>query len=284
MAKRGGQKLGVGGSAQAQAQDMPDSMGQLTPVKGLGGSTGAQLMRDERGKLYVVKGGASEGHVLEEVTADKLYAAMGVDVVKQTVVQDENGRIKKVAEYLDGSAPLSQVLNTNMEGKVIAQLQEGFAVDALMGNWDVIGLAYDNVLVTKSGKAVRVDNGGSLRYRAQGAPKGALFNEYPMEVFSLRSSGMNGEAARVFGSMSFGEIARQASGIAAKKNSIMKSVPADLRDIMGKRIDRMGELGRVYKTLQKAGKSDSWIEGYVRSIWTNKGTLLTSEADILNSI
>lgn len=50
-------------------------------------------------------------------------------------------------------------------------LAEGADVDAMLGNWDVIGMAADNILVDKDGKPWRIDNGGSLSFRAQGGKK-----------------------------------------------------------------------------------------------------------------
>jgi len=46
-------------------------------------------------------------------------------------------------------------------------LQKDFAADALLSNWDVIGVTADNI-VGNDGKVYRVDNGGALEFRAQG--------------------------------------------------------------------------------------------------------------------
>jgi hypothetical protein len=45
---------------------------------------------------------------------------------------------------------------------------DAFAVDAWLANWDVAGLNYDNTVLVQ-GRAVRIDVGGSLRYRASAA-------------------------------------------------------------------------------------------------------------------
>jgi len=286
MAKRGGQKLGgIGGGGNAVQQAQPRKFpraDQLTYVQSLGGSTGAQLMRDEQGNMYVVKTGASEGHVKEESLTDRIYESLGVDVVPHELVKDGTG-IKKVSTYLDGSRSYRSIMNTGLEQGINAQLQKGFVTDALLANWDVVGLEFDNVLIDKSGKPIRVDNGGSLRYRAQGGLKGSAFGEYPMELFSLRSDAMNSKAARVYGSMSFGEVARQASEVASKKRKILSQVPDDLKGVLGGRLDRMQEVGQAYKALKKAGKSDYDIENYIKKVWAKKQPPIIGESDILNA-
>ena len=50
-------------------------------VRSLGGTTGAELVRDPAtGKMYVRKRGASPDHIREECAADAAYQALGVKV------------------------------------------------------------------------------------------------------------------------------------------------------------------------------------------------------------
>ncbi|HWL71015.1 MAG TPA: hypothetical protein VNS22_21925 [Geminicoccus sp.] len=73
----------------------------------------------------------------------------------------------------------------------------GFAVDAWLANWGMIGLSNDNLQIGPDGKAVRVDVGGSLEYRPQGAKK--VFGHEVAELASLRDPKVNAQAAAVFG-------------------------------------------------------------------------------------
>jgi hypothetical protein len=61
--------------------------------------------------------------------------------------------------------------------------------DALLANWDVVGLNQDNVL-WHDGEPIRVDQGGTLEYRAQGQTKD--FGPVPSEVWSM--AGLKGQA------------------------------------------------------------------------------------------
>ena len=63
-----------------------------------------------------------------------------------------------------------------LKAGTITGVNDNFVVDAWLANWDVVGLGYDNLLV-KAGRAIRVDTGAGLRYRAQGGPKGSNWND-----------------------------------------------------------------------------------------------------------
>jgi predicted Ser/Thr protein kinase len=92
---------------------------------------------------------------------------MGVDV-PSAKIGDENGKPYQLTDYIDGvqlgKLPLDEF------DKIAKQLRDVFIVDAWLGNWDVIGANYDNIIV-KDGKAYRVDNGSAGFFRAQGSTK-----------------------------------------------------------------------------------------------------------------
>jgi hypothetical protein len=71
-----------------------------------------------------------------------------------------------------------------------------FQASVLTGNWDVVGLSYDNVMMGKDKRLVMIDAGGSFKFRGRGGAK--AYNAVPGEVKSLRNPAMNKEAASVF--------------------------------------------------------------------------------------
>ena len=87
----------------------------------------------------------------------------------------------------------------------LSGVAEGFAVDAWLGNWDVVGLGYDN-LQCNGKKAIRVDVGGALEYRAQGKKKGNAFGLTVSEVDTLRDASVNPQAAHVFAGLTQDQI------------------------------------------------------------------------------
>jgi SPP1 gp7 family putative phage head morphogenesis protein len=241
----------------------PKSPDALKIVKSLGGSTGAKLATDGSGTQYVVKTGASADHVKEEAQADALYQALGVNVPKFAVYETSGGPVK-VSEYMPNARTLGQVLASGKPAeikKVRAALQKTFAVDALLGNWDVAGLGNDNILVDDKGKVWHVDNGGSLRFRAQGDRKTAVeFDEFPTEIWSLRgkTDARNPQTAAVFGDMEYREIVEQMREIVGKRETITESASPDLKEALTRRLDNMQALVKGSDALQTA----SWQGAY----------------------
>ena len=90
----------------------------------------------------------------------------------------------------------------------MAQIRKNLVIDAWLANWDVVGLENDNIVVAKSGDktAWRIDSGGALLFRAQGAPKGTAFGDEVGEIDSLRNESINATAAKVFGGVTQAEL------------------------------------------------------------------------------
>ena len=228
---------------------------ELRLIKRLGGSTGAQLFEGPGGKRYVVKGGNSDAHIRSEFLADELYRAMGANVPRARLVQ-KDGQTFKIAEYIDGK--LLNELSGDALAAAHAQLQKHFAADALLASWDVIGAGADNVIVDAAGKAWRIDNGGSLLFRAQGAPK--AMGNYIDELWTLRDAAVNGQTNRVFGDMAYGDIANQLSAIVSQRDDIIGRIAdPNLRTIMTARLDHAADLAGIYRTFH----DDKYVDSYV---------------------
>jgi SPP1 gp7 family putative phage head morphogenesis protein len=230
---------------KAKPKGFPASVEALTPVRGLGGSTGAQLMRDAQGREFVVKRGASAAHLREESAADSLYQALGVNVPKHSVYETPQGPVK-VSEFMPNTKTLKQVLASGDAAeikRVRQQLQKGFGADALLGNWDVIGLDADNILVDDKGKVWRVDNGGALRFRAQGTKK-AEFSAYPTELWTMRGKvdKGNAQAKAIFGDLSYDDVVQQMRELSAKRTAILQSAPDEIRETLRRRLNEMDHL------------------------------------------
>lgn len=216
------------------------ALDELKKVRDLGGSTGAVLMEDLHGRQFVVKRGKSPEHIQEEATADALYTALGVPVPPSKLLP---GNVK-IADFLTGKT-LGEYLKTAKSAEaanVLHKLREGFVIDALLGNWDVAGAGLDNVLIDKDGTPWRIDNGGSLRYRAQGAKKTAAeWGDVVSELDTLRDPNRNPQTARIFGGITDDEIRRQISALLDKRETVLSAAPEDLRDQLGRRMDNLAQ-------------------------------------------
>lgn len=178
-------------------------------LKNLGGSTGAKLVEKD-GKKYVAKKGASIEHIANEYTALSIYDELGVKVAK---IHDFIGETL-YTEYIEGNhladLPINDFVRKN--------IAKGFVVDCIMGNWDVVGMGLDNIMFNNEDKDFyRVDVGGSMKYRAQGAEKDYLdWNEEVKEIDTLRDYSINPNAAQFFGHLTDQDIYDQLSLIRDK--------------------------------------------------------------------
>lgn len=162
-----------------------------------GGSNPGGKFKDASGVEWYCKFPENEDHAKAEILAASLYAAAGLSSQDAKLVT-QGGKIGIASKWIDVSKGSPSQL-AGLDGA-----QAGFAVDAWLGNWDVVGMGYDNLQIGPDGKAHRIDAGGSLMYRAQGGKK--VFGDSVIEIDSLRDKSINAQAAAVFGSMTKADI------------------------------------------------------------------------------
>jgi hypothetical protein len=252
------------GKPKTKEKDFPDDLelNNLQFVKNLGGSTGAQLVRDPKtGKEYVRKTGSSPDHIREEFYAEEAYRALGVPIPKSKLYDDGTNPVK-LSEYLPNAKSLRSLAGKEKED-AIAKIKEGFAVDALMGNWDSVGMSGDNILVDSNGKPWRIDVGGSLRFRAQGAAKqGDQWNEYPTELWSMKESS---QGKGVYGDLNIRQISDQIRKLDQSSiNKALNSLPEPLKSTMGRRIEEAQRIAKIQDTLTKDEFKDDYVDEFTR--------------------
>lgn len=237
--------------------DFPADPTKLKLVKVLGGSTGAELVEDEQGRRFVRKTGGNPGHVREENTADHLYRSLGVDVPEGHLYETPGGPVK-LARFIEGETlqAFESRASASQKKAIHAKLREGFAADALMGNWDVLGASRDNVLVGKDGRVWRIDNGGSLRYRAMGAQKlPADWTPFASELWTMRAvydtptlqalqknipAKVQGDFREVFAEADIFQISRQVEGWDVQ--ALLATAPPEIRAVIEPRLENMRAL------------------------------------------
>ncbi len=150
----------------------------LTDPRPAGGTTGALKATDDIRAWWLVKHySGNPDRVATELLANAIYRELDVLVPEAGIGQwtGPNGE-----EWITVTYPM-------LEGEFRRwtepneALAEGFVADALIANWDVIGLVQDNIL-WQGGVPVRIDQGGTFIFRAQGEPK-----PYGPEVVELAS-------------------------------------------------------------------------------------------------
>ena len=164
-----------------------------------GSNPGGTYENPETGEQVYVKTPKSQLHGENERLAAALYEAAGISSAKVLAGKDANGNDVTYSPMIDGATPNLKKKLTDKE--YMARLQQGFAMDALLGNWDVIGLDFDNVVTDANGEPVRVDPGGALLFRAQGSPKGDAFGEDVPELEAFTDKTSTRPSAKVFSQM-----------------------------------------------------------------------------------
>lgn len=258
------------------------TLDQLTDTgESIGGSTGARLMQDQNGKKWVLKQSHNEAQLKNEYLADRLYESQGIPVPRGTLYV-EGTRTSKLTEYIEGAETLADFKKrvSKREWRTMRhKLREGFHVDALLANRDVIGLDYDNILV-RDGIPYRVDNGGALFYRAQGELK-TDFGTEPMDLFTMRGykfqTGANLNNTEVFGDFLDPKRGWSMYDHALRINKMdvdaFKEVFEDVAreygivdaktvDIVNQRLIRMQEIADKALDFKK----DGWIPDYAESV------------------
>ncbi len=129
---------------------------------GQGGSNPGGKFKDPSGQEWYCKFPADADTAKSEVLAAKLYALAGLSGQDAQLIT-KDGKVGIASKWVNIKKASSAAALAKVPGAL-----DGFAVDAWLGNWDVVGQALDNLQIGPDGKAHRVDAGGSLEYRAQG--------------------------------------------------------------------------------------------------------------------
>lgn len=188
---------------------------------------------DEPSSVYLVKGNkqlqigavtqaVSDDRAKNEVLASKLLLAAGVGAPTMGLVdlgKEHGGGLGVASLMVSGAA----AFNPNNAAHVAAA-QADFAVHAWLANYDVLGMGYDNTVI-KDGKAINIDPGGAILFRAQGLPKqltGGVLDASAPEFESMRST--TGEQKKVFGSMTKEQLTASAQKLAEIDDATIKKL------------------------------------------------------------
>lgn len=145
-------------------------MSSWTKVGGnQGGSNQGMLMEDEDGQRWYVKSLATENHAHAEVLASLFYEKMGINAAHVRIGKNGN-KTYAVSKWAEGATNDADIQYKN-NPEWLKEAYDGFAVDAWLSNYDVVGGAWDNLMTDADGKPFRMDNGSSFFYKAQGGTK-----------------------------------------------------------------------------------------------------------------
>lgn len=251
----------------------------LTGWKKVGGQSGSNLgglYESLSGEKFYIKSLKSEAHAKNEVLAAALYNAAGINVPEVRHGDNHPSGWKNVviSPIVPNAKTAKSKLTTS--GSFGQEVHSGYAVDAWLANYDVVGLTHDNI-VESNGKPWRIDVGGSLAYRAQGSKKTDWNDDPNIALSGLKDTSKNPQAASVFGGMTNAEekeSAKKLLGISDDKiNQMVKD--AGLSPSMADTLKN-----RKKAILAKYGLSDSSIDTVVPHPLGDVSTLSPSPVSI----
>lgn len=254
-------------------QLFPQDLSSLKIVGAAGGSTGAKIVEDVNGNRYIMKrgdasGNTNNGHIQNEYLANQMYDMLGLRV-PDFELYDDNGTAVLLSRFIPGCS-------TPVPSKDYKAMAQGFIADTVLANWDVY--QNDNCLIDYAGRVVRVDNGGSLEYRAQGKKK--TYDDDVLNSFL----GMIKHNQIVYNYLKPSDILNQINELQKKKQDVVdylkQSGNTVLADIVGKRIDNLKD---IVKYLQNQ-KAISEIPILPRKLKSHKDMYRALTADELKKI
>jgi uncharacterized protein len=192
----------------------------LKKVGGKMGSNEGGTYEDKDGNKFYVKRPETKAHVQNELAAARLYQLAGVNTLSYREVEGGNHVATELVELEKNNV-------SKLSPAERKEATKDFAIHAWLSNWDAVGMGGDNQGVV-GGKVTTLDVGGSLRYRAQGGPKGAAFGNKVTEVDTMRDPGKGYDAAKLYGKMTEAEMAESAKRVTSiPDEAIRKAVGGD---------------------------------------------------------
>ena len=239
------------------AVDLPENLLDLKYVNSIsGGSGGVHILKDQNNsKQYTFKCVENPEQMKEEMVADALYQALGIPVPEFAVYDHRPNELK---EKCPGPGPYRLARWVEKDKKSDSDLmkqevKKHFIADAFLGNWDIVADDFKNVILDSNKKLWRIDNGGSLRFRAKGELKSEVKDWNPNivnELESMRDKNINSDGFSVYGTLSEEELSCQANELYRKSHKLFASLDdiakgidlknhEEVREMLRRRLDHL---------------------------------------------
>lgn len=220
------------------------------------GSQEAFWAESNTGELYYIKYAKNKeklGHIKSELLATKLYKIAGIQTpeIRPVLI---NGKIWAIASKFE-----TDLKETNN----VKNLHEAFAADAWLANWDSV--LYGNTF-EKNGKPIKIDNGGSLNYRAQGGLK-PNFGDEVDEIISL-VDGRNWESTDVYASISYQDLIKSFKKVCSISNKAILDLVKD-ETLANTLINRKNYMQKFLEKMEKTPYTKQKLVDYLKDIKEN---------------
>ncbi len=162
----------------------------------LGSNPGGKFIGPD-GKEYYAKFYADPEQAKAEFLGNTLFQKLGLGAPQtgmEMLPWQGGHRLALVTEWMEDTVPIRKFVGRSLPELQQEQIAKHYLGAALNGNWDVVGMEFDNLV--RSGRTWKcIDQGGSFMFRARGGAKS--YGPVVEELESLLSPGR--KAAQVFG-------------------------------------------------------------------------------------
>ena len=248
-----------------EVSDIPELF-DLKYEKVLGGSSSVELQSDKDGNLFVVKKShkGDFNQLVNEFEVNNIYRSLGFRVSEQRLDEKSNTLISK---FLEGHKELGHATISVKDG-LINEIKQGFVLDCLLANWDVLGQNEDNILFShlEDKMICRIDNGGSLQYRAKGGIK-----EFDNSVSEIRTLREHEPGKTIYASITDDDIKNQVSKLLKDIDKIKVSDKLKDHELINKTlISRLNWLSEEYLSKETKEEPKDKLRSDMPSLVTQK--------------
>lgn len=165
--------------------------------QGMGTQKGGVFEDKGTGTQFYVKFPDNPDQAVNEFLAASMYRLFGVEFPNTRLVMKEGKVVGVASEMMPGAKMITPDEFVALPEAIKADFIKSSVVDMYLGNWDVVGNGPNyNIMQLPSGKIVRIDPGGALNYRAQGAAK--QLSDDLAELKTMLDDSVAPTAAKVF--------------------------------------------------------------------------------------
>jgi len=219
----------------------------VTVVQALPGLTGPMKVRwsssNSSNGEFVRKGGPrfSRGQVENEFWANEIYAVLSLPAPHCELYPYPGDKSSShlLCEWVDNLKSCTHLYSCSQ----LDNLKTGFVIDALLGNYDLVGNTGNAAVQAESNDLYRIDSGSALMHCAQPSSgfkstvykhshplqfRQKTFSKLPWQLWDFRSEGgYHGVAVQVYQNLSVAEIAQQIEDVHQKKDEILAVIRKD---------------------------------------------------------
>ena len=215
-----------------------------------GSNKGSFVRNLDTGEVFYAKLGGKQSE--NEILASKLYQLGGIDVPELTSFKLPNGETGLLSKYIPN---MQNVYRPNQ------LVNKGFAMDAFLANWDAV--CSGNTLVNGS-KAIRIDVGGALDFRARGGKKD--FGPVVDEITTLINPHINPEAANIYSTMTREDLVASLQRVADINPVELSHTAPKFSETL---IERQNFLKDVLKEVESTSQEDKSMFEYLSAVKKN---------------